>query len=201
VFLCVDAIQTLGAFPISVEHVDFLAADAHKWLLGPCGAGILFVKRDIQDRLKPVVHGWHNVKCPGMLTTEEMVYRNDARRYEAGTHNLLGLAGLRAALELAEEIGVPAIAAELVRQRTRVVPLLQAKGYTVLLPEMPAENAGGMVSFHKEGTDPMAVAATLLEAGVTVNVRHLPGGKPVLRFSPHYYNTDAELDRAVSLLP
>ncbi len=201
ILFCVDAIQSLGAFPLTVEHVDFLAADAHKWLLGPCAAGILFVKRDMQELLKPIVHGWHNVKCPDFLTAEEMVYRKDARRYEAGTHNLLGLAGLRAALELAEEIGVPAIGAALARQRARVVPMVQSKGYTVLLPEMPADNIGAIVSFHKPGTDMASVVARLHEGGVTASLRNLPGGQTVARFSPHYYNTDAELDLAVELLP
>ena len=53
VLFCLDAIQTLGAFPTTVEHVDFLAADAHKWLLGPCAAGVFYVRRDLQDRLAP----------------------------------------------------------------------------------------------------------------------------------------------------
>ena len=61
ILFCLDAIQTLGAFPTTVEHVDFLAADAHKWLLGPCGAGVLYVRREIQDRLNPPIYGWHNV--------------------------------------------------------------------------------------------------------------------------------------------
>ncbi|HEU5395972.1 MAG TPA: aminotransferase class V-fold PLP-dependent enzyme, partial [Verrucomicrobiae bacterium] len=54
---CLDAIQTLGAFPTTVEHVDFAAADAHKWLLGPCAAGILYVRRDLQGKLNPPLYG------------------------------------------------------------------------------------------------------------------------------------------------
>ncbi len=201
ILFCVDAIQTLGAFPLSVKHVDFLAADSHKWLLGPSSAGILYVKQDLQDFLQPMVHGWHNVRSPAYLTQEDMAYRKDARRYEAGSHNLLGLAGLRAALELAEEMGVPAIAAELARQRARCVPLIEARNYTVLLPEMHADNTGAIVSFFREGADMAAVHQTLREGGVTSSLRTIPGGQMVVRFSPHYYNTDAELDRAVGLLP
>ncbi|HZI32686.1 MAG TPA: aminotransferase class V-fold PLP-dependent enzyme, partial [Candidatus Binatia bacterium] len=62
ILFCLDAIQTLGAFPTTVEHVDFLAADAHKWLLGPCGAGLLYVKKDLHEKLNPPVYGWHNVR-------------------------------------------------------------------------------------------------------------------------------------------
>ena len=51
ILFCLDAIQTLGAFPTTVEHVDFLAADAHKWLLGPCGAGLLYVRREAPGQI------------------------------------------------------------------------------------------------------------------------------------------------------
>ena len=60
--------------------VDFLAADAHKWMLGPCGAGILFVKRDLQERLRPIAHGWHNVRCPNFLTQTEIVLKPERCR-------------------------------------------------------------------------------------------------------------------------
>ena len=89
ILFCVDGIQTVGAFPTPVEHVDFLAADAHKWMLGPCSAGILYVKREMQDRLKPVVQGWHNLSCPDFIAQETLDYKPDGRRYEAGTANLL----------------------------------------------------------------------------------------------------------------
>src|SRR5205814_5315819 len=132
ILFCVDAIQSLGAFPTSVEQIDFLAADAHKWLLGPCAAGILFVRKSLQERLNPRVFGWHNVRCPNYIAQEEMVFQPDARRYEAGTQNLLGLVGLHAALELLLELGIENIAAELLRKRALLVPALQARGYTVL---------------------------------------------------------------------
>src|SRR5437667_3721407 len=106
ILFCVDGIQTLGAFPTTVEHVDFLAADAHKWLLGPCAAGILYVRASLQEQLRPTVFGWHNVWCPDYLAQEELVLRADARRYEAGTQNLFGLVGLHAALELLSGIGL-----------------------------------------------------------------------------------------------
>ena len=59
ILFCVDGIQTLGAFPTTVEHVDFLAADAHKWLLGPCAAGIFYVRKEVQERLKPGLLAQH----------------------------------------------------------------------------------------------------------------------------------------------
>ena len=87
ILFCLDAIQTLGAFPTTVEHVDFLAADAHKWLLGPCGAGVFYVRRELQEKLNPPVYGWHNVRNPNFVAQEQIVFRNGAVKYEAGTHN------------------------------------------------------------------------------------------------------------------
>lgn len=200
ILFCVDGIQTLGAIPLSVEHVDILAADAHKWLLGPCAAGILYVRRDVQDRLRPIVHGWHNVRSPDFLTQEDIRYRPDARRYEAGTPNFAGIFGLRAALELIHEFGITEIGLDLARKRMTLVEALQQRGYTVLQPAPPPENNGPIVSFFRPETDMGAIHARLLEAGVVSSLRMLPDRTPVIRFSPHFYNTDAELERAMSLL-
>ena len=121
---CVDGIQTLGAFPTPAASYDFLAADGHKWLLGPCGAGILYVRKALQERVRPTIYGWHNVKSPNILTAETLEFREDARRYEAGSANLLGVVGLRASLELILEIGVGNIAVELLRKRAILVPAI-----------------------------------------------------------------------------
>ena len=107
----------LCAFPTRVDYVDFLAVDVTKWLLGPCGAGIFFVRKPLQGILAPAVQGWHNIRCPNFVAQEQLVYRPDARRYEAGTANLLGLVGLHAAISLLLEIGIESIAAELLRKR------------------------------------------------------------------------------------
>ena len=117
ILFCLDAIQTLGAFPTPVDHVDFLAADAHKWLLGPCGAGVLYVKADLQEKLNPPIYGWHNVRNPNFVAQEAIEFRKGAAKFEAGTHGLVGVIGLLAAMEFALEIGVENIARELLRKR------------------------------------------------------------------------------------
>src|SRR5439155_24438330 len=139
ILFCLDAIQTLGAFPTTVAHVDFLAADAHKWLLGPCGAGLLYVRRELQERLNPPIYGWHNVRCPDFVAQEQITFRSGATKYEAGTHNLLGLVGLVAALELILEVGVENIAPELLRKRALLLSALQAAGCVILPPESTSE--------------------------------------------------------------
>lgn len=197
---CVDGIQTLGAFPTTVEHVDFLAADAHKWLLGPCAAGVMFVRKAQQEKLRPPVYGWHNVRCPNYVAQEQLVYPPDARRYEAGSANLLGLVGLHAALELLLEVGIENISAELQRKRAWLVPALQAKGYSVLQADAAPAHASGIMTFHKPGADLPALHQRLLENKIITSLRGDRSGQRYIRLSPHFYNTDAELQRVVELL-
>jgi selenocysteine lyase/cysteine desulfurase len=200
VLFCVDGIQTLGAFPTGVEHVDFLAADAHKWLLGPCGAGIFFVRKSMQEKLRPAVHGWHNVRCPDFVAQEQMVYLPDARRYEAGTANLAGLAGLVAAMELLLELGVENIAAELLRKRAWLAPALRERGLTLLHADALEANASAILSFYRPGADMAALHRKLMSARVHASLRADRAGQQYIRVSPHFYNTDAELHRLLENL-
>jgi len=200
ILFCLDAIQTVGAFPTQLEHVDFLAADAHKWLLGPCGAGLMYVRRSLQEILHPPIYGWHNVRCPDFVAQEQIVFRTGAARYEAGTHNLLGLVGLVAAMELLLEIGLDNIAQELLRKRSWLVQALQSRGYTVVHADAAPENASGITSFFHPGKDLPALHKKLLEANIITSLRADRVGQKYIRLSPHFYNTDAELQRVLELL-
>ncbi len=193
ILFCLDAIQTVGAFPMPVAQVDLLAADAHKWLLGPCGAGLIYVRRALQEHLNPPIYGWHNVRCPDFVAQEQIVLRQGAAKYEAGTHNLVGLVGLVAGMELLLEIGVEAIAQELLRKRGWLVPALQAKGYTVVNADAAPGNASGIVSFCHPAKDLTALHQQLLEAKIVTSLRADRTGRKYIRLSPHFYNTDQEL--------
>jgi len=200
ILFCLDAIQTLGAFSTTVETVDLLAADAHKWLLGPCGAGVMYVRGSAQGKINPPIYGWNNVRCPDFVAQEQLVFRSGSQKYEAGTHNLLGIVGLVAAMELILELGVENIARELLRKRARLVPGLQAKGFTVLQADAPVENGSGIVSFHRPGADLTALHQKLTDAGVVTSLRADRTGQKYIRLSPHFYNTDGELDRVLELV-
>ena len=200
ILFCLDAIQTIGAFPTPVEHVDFLAADAHKWLLGPCGSGLMYVRRSLQEQLSPPVYGWHNVRSPNFVAQESITFRSGAKKYEAGTHNLLGLVGLLAALELILELGVANISRELLRKRALLVPALQNRGYDVLRAEALPETASAIVSFHRPGADLAALHQRLLGARIVTSLRTDRAGQRYIRSSPHFYNTDAELERLLAAL-
>jgi len=199
----VDAIQTLGAFPISAKNLDFMAAGSQKWLLSPCGTGIFFVRRSLQEILVPKIYGCHNVRSPGFVAQEKMVFPPDGRRYEVGTPNFPGLAGMQAALELLLEVGVENIAAELLRKRAWLVPALQQKGWTVLQADAPPLNASGIISFYRAGGEPAELAGLfekLRAAGIEMSLRGDRAGRQHLRISAHFYNTDDELRRTLELL-
>lgn len=198
--LCIDGIQTVGAFPTLAEHADFIAADAHKWMLGPCGAGILYVSRRWHDALRPIVYGWNNVRSPDFVAREEIAFRSGAHRYEAGSHSMLGLVGLRAALRLLLEVGIDQIAAELLRKRAWLVPELRKRGWNVPGADAPPEHGSGIISLHREDADAAALHERLAAEGVVTSLRTDREGRRYIRLSPHFYNTDAELHRALELL-
>lgn len=200
ILFCLDAIQTLGAFPMKTENVDMLAADAHKWLLGPCGAGLMYVRRSVQDMINPPIYGWNNVRCPDFVAQEQLTWRSGAHKYEAGTYNLLGLVGLLSAMRLILEVGVEEIAKDLQSKRQHLVQSLTSKGYTVVGAEWPAQNASGITSFYQEGRDLKELHQKLLDANIVSSLRTDRGGQNYLRFSPHFYNTGAELQRTLDLL-
>jgi selenocysteine lyase/cysteine desulfurase len=181
--------------------VDFLAADAHKWLLGPCGAGIFYVRREMQEKLTPPVYGWHNIRNPNFVAQEKIEFRSDARKFEAGTQNLIGVAGLVAAMELVLELEVENIASELHRKRAWLVPELQNRGFIVVNPETNTVNSGSIISFFHPVKDIPALHKKLADAGIVASLRIDRAGKNYLRLSPHFYNTDDELRRVLELLP
>jgi cysteine desulfurase / selenocysteine lyase len=200
ILFSLDAIQTLGAFDTKLSDTDLAAADAHKWLLGPCAAGLMYVRKEVQDQLRPTSHGWHNIRTPNFVTQEQIEYKPDARRYEAGSHNLLGIVGLRAGLELLLEIGIDAISRDLLRKRAWFVPALQERGYTVLQPNAGPINASGIITFYKPDTDIAELHARLEQNRVTTSLRVDRKGRRYIRISPHFYNTDAELQRVLEML-
>jgi cysteine desulfurase/selenocysteine lyase len=201
ILFSVDGIQTLGAFPTTTEYVDFLAADAHKWLLGPCAAGIMFVKHDLQEKLDPHIYGWNNVRIVNYTAQEQIVFRRDAHRFEVGTQNLLGIVGLHAAMEMLLEVGIDNIAKELLRKRALLVSGLQAKGYSVLGAKNGPESASAITSFYKPGDKTLPDLHKKLEAAnIITSLRGDRTGQLYIRLSPHFYNTDAELHRLLELV-
>lgn len=200
ILFCVDGIQTVGAFPTSIEHVDFLAADAHKWLLGPCGAGILYIRKQLQESIRPVLLGWHNVRCPGFVAQDEIIFPDDARKFEAGTHPLILLAGLKASLDIINEIGIENISSELLRKRRIIVEALRNLNCDILHPNSGLENQSAIISFTIPGMNMAVIHKALAEANIITSLRQDRSGRKFIRVSPHFYNTDKELNTFAEVL-
>src|ERR1019366_6277461 len=150
----VDAIQGLGVFPVDVRaaNIDALAADGHKWLLGPEGCGILYISRGLQEQVAPVEFGWTNVASYNDYSSRDMSLRPDAGRFECGTLNTIGCFGLRAAIEFLLEGGVGEIAPVVQNLGDQIAAGVEARGYEVLGNRTP-ETCAGIVSFRKPGFD------------------------------------------------
>ncbi len=206
ILFCVDAIQTLGAFPISVENVDFLCADSHKWMLGPCGAGIFYVDPGRQELLRPPLLGAWNVVSPQYIAQETVRFQPGARRYESGTLNLPGILGMGASMELILDIGVENIAARIIEWRQTFLDALRPLGWELCIEEVdrdpatPDATRTGIIAITHPDKDIRAVAQTLDEGNVRFSSRANRAGRKFLRFSPHFYNAHNELDRVVELL-
>jgi cysteine desulfurase / selenocysteine lyase len=197
---CVDGIQSVGAFHTELSHVDFMAADSHKWMLGPCSAGVLYVRREWQDRLRPSSWGWNNISCPNFIAKDRLEFSSTARRYEPGTANLVGLAGLVRAVALLKSVGLPQISQRLLRMRASLSDRVGAAGYQVIEPGIPEERSGGMLSFTRKESDLNVVMERFADRSVKASLRQVRDGRQCIRFSPHFYNTDAELELAVECL-
>lgn len=197
VLFSVDAIQSLGAFPMTVEHVDFLSADSHKWLLGPMGAGIFYVKRSRMEILAPALLGALNVVSPDYVAQDEMRFHPGARRYEPGTLSFPGLLGMRASMELLLDAGIDAVAARIVELRAALLEAVRPMGFRLY-----GEDAvpSGILSIHHPERDSKATFQRLRDNGVSLSLRHDRDGLALLRFSPHFYNTFEEIDRVAGLL-
>lgn len=196
-FFFVDAIQGMGAFPIDVnaDHIDALAADGHKWMLGPEGCGILYVRRDRLDQIEPAEFGWTNVANFNLYGSDITALRPNAARYEPGTLNTVGCFGLRAALELILEAGVDRIGPQVVSLADQIASGVAAKGYELLGSRTPA-NAAGIVAFRKSGLDCRLIVSRLKDAGIQVAPR-----QGWVRASPHFYLGPDDINRLLAELP
>ncbi|MCC6695509.1 MAG: aminotransferase class V-fold PLP-dependent enzyme [Candidatus Hydrogenedentes bacterium] len=206
ILFCLDAIQTLGAFPISVQHVDFLSADSHKWMLGPAAAGILYVKRELQDMLRPCLLGSWNVCSPQFVAQQDIRFESGGRRYEPGMLNLPGIIGMAASLKLLLDIGIDTIGTRILELREALLRRLEPLGFHQYLEAFDRSDAAdgtnrsGIVSVTHETQDLKRLARELEANGVTVSCRENRAGQVFLRFSPHFYNTESELDHMVEVL-
>ncbi|MEM6258936.1 MAG: aminotransferase class V-fold PLP-dependent enzyme [Planctomycetota bacterium] len=197
--LCVDAIQSLGVRPMDVQAmgIDFLAAGAHKWLLGSEGAGFIWCDEDLCQQLHPPIAGvLGRVNALDYGNYDER-WLPDARRFETGTMNVLALRAMRASVGLLLEVGIDTVWSRIDVLCQHLRSRLAEKGYTVVSPPGPNERSGIVAIDRPERTEEHdRVVRDLAKQKIIITNR-----MGHLRITPHFYNTIEQLDEAVDAMP
>ena len=199
-YLCVDAIQSVGALPVDVrsDGIDFLAADGHKWLLGPEGCGIFYCRAELIEMLHPPIVGWMCMEDHTNYGDYRFEFARTGRRFEPGSSNVPGALALGASMDLLLEIGIESVWTGIERLTARLERGLAERGYRLFSPRVDSAERSGLVIFDPPVGGPGAdeVLAHLRPRGI-----HLVAREGRLRASPHFYNTLDQVDRLIEAMP
>lgn len=196
--LVVDAVQSLGVLPMEAAawHLDVVAASGHKWLLAPEGCGLLYLSDKAMARVAPRVMGWHSVANAGDYHTPCITPRAGARRFEAGSPNILGAAALGESINLLLEVGMPTVQRRVHTLVGALSSALQARGFQ---PHTAVEHGGspeaGMLFFTHPQIDTHRLHRILRQGGIEHALRQRG-----IRFSPHFYQDHTDIDQTIAIL-
>jgi cysteine desulfurase/selenocysteine lyase len=196
VLFVVDVIQGLGALELDVEGelVDVAAASGHKWLLGAEGAGLLYVSDRVVERLRPARSGWRSTRDIFQWADYDLTWAEGAKRFESGTLNVYGIVALGGSLEILQEAGAAAVEERVLALTDRAARGLADLGFSVVSSRASGETSGIVTATHPR-LDPQELVKRLGERDVVVAAR---AGR--FRISPHFYNTEEEIDRCLGEL-
>jgi cysteine desulfurase / selenocysteine lyase len=200
VLVFLDAIQGLGIYPLDLEKtpVDFLAADGHKWLLGPEGAGVAMIAKRHLNKLRCLNVGWGSVKNSFNYAKPALDLRDSAARFEAGSANMMGATALSASLQIIldirNELGQDAISDRICDLAVSLDQQLSASGAVTRFPSA-AQHRSGIVTFEIPGLEPAAIRKEAMRQKVVLSCRD--GG---VRAAIHAYNNQDDLDRLVEVV-
>lgn len=191
----VDAVQCPGQMPVDVHEwgADFVAGAGHKWLLGPFGAGFLYVRPGAETHLTPAHIGYRSVEDPN---AEEYAYESGAHRLEVGTVSPVPYAGLHEAIKLIEELGYETIQSKIETLTDRLKDGIEASESARLLS--PRKYESGLVTFAVDGPEPETFTEELADDGI--RIRPLPYPEGTVRASVHVFNTQEDVDELVKRL-
>jgi len=198
VVFAVDGIQSVGALQLDLSAlpVDFLASGASKWLLGPLGIGFCYCRPELLGRLRPVLVGGGSVKHDLGCFDYAYDLQETAGRFEESSVSILDVAAFQAAVDLLLEIGPAAIEERVLGLAGRLAAGLVERGYQIVEPWPRApRDASGIVSFRRPDAGAPEVLRDLNAARVVGRQR-----ADFVRLSPHFYNTDAEIERVLDVL-
>jgi len=191
----IDAYQGAGTVPMDLAgwEADFAVGGSVKWLCGGPGAGYLYVRPDLAERVRPALVGWAAHESPFEFATGAVRYAGSPERFQSGTPNVPSLYSARAGYEIVASIGVEAIRRRSLALTRRIIDAAQAAGYRLNTPLDDRERGGSVIL---DVPDAQAAADELIRRDVIVDYR--PGAG--IRMAPHFYNTEAEIDHAMATL-
>jgi cysteine desulfurase / selenocysteine lyase len=195
--LCVDAIQGLGVFPVDVQqaNIDFLTAGAQKWLMGPEAAGLLYIRREHLEKLRPLVVGSNSMVHSREYDHIEIRMKDSAERHEGGAANSVGFIGLGASLDLLVSLGLDAIGQRVLEITGECCRRLTAMGAEIFSRRDEPQHCSGIVSFSLPGFDVNALRRLCKARKVAVSQR-----VGYLRLSPHAYINDEDIDALIAAI-
>ena len=195
ILFCVDAIQSLGILTIDVkrDHIDFLSADGHKWMLSVEGLGGFYISREVLEKVYPVTVGWGNMVNAADYMNYEFVFRPDAQRFEEGSPNTMSIHAFGAALDLLLETGIENIEQRVMALGDTILEQLQRRGLNIYSSTRPEERSGNIAFVMNQ--DISRLYEWMLENKVKLTVRD-----GFVRLSPHFYNSEEEILRFFDLL-
>jgi len=184
----VDTYQSAGTVPFSVKELnaDFATGGSVKWLCGGPGAGYLYIRPDLQNKLQPKTTGWMAHENPFAFDTD-LHYASNVTRFLHGSPGIPALFAAKAGYAIINEIGVDKIRAKNTRQTESLIQLAEEAGFQVTSPRDPAQRGGTITVAHEHAA---AIAKELVRREFIIDFR--PGAG--VRISPHFYTTDRELE-------
>jgi kynureninase len=191
-YIVADLYQSAGIVPIDVTtlNLDFATGGSVKWLLGGPGAGYLYVRADLDPKLRPAATGWAAHAHPFEFVSGPIEYAPDIRRFLNGTPNVPAMYSARSGYEIVNEIGIAAIRAKSQRQTQRLIALADEAGLTVRSPRDSAVRGGTIILDVANGRE---VTAELGRRQIIVDFR--PGAG--IRIAPHFYSSDDEIAHTI----
>jgi kynureninase len=188
-----DVFQATGALPVDVRELgtDFAVGGVLKWLCGGPGVAYLYVRPDLQEKLKPALTGWFAHRRPFQFEPGATEYRDDSFKFLNGTTHIPSLYACRPGLEILNQVGPRAIREKSMRMTARIFESARSRGWPVNTAENPAERAG---TVSIECPHAFEVCRELLAREILVDYRPQAG----IRISPHFYNREEECDFAIS---
>jgi len=197
ILFCVDAIQSVGALRFDVQAIkaDFVAADGHKWLLGPEGLGFFYVRPQLREKLKLSQYGWHMVEAIGDFDRMDWQPAHTARRFECGSPNMLSIHALSASLSLLLEVGMEEVETRVLDNSRFLQQQLSQLPDVELITPVENNRFAGIVTFRSASKDEELLYQRLHARKLFCAQR--AGG---IRFSPHFYTPRTRLETALQLL-